>query len=112
MIVFDHVDRGGYQDDPLMDAGEPFLPAPLRLADVRARMLETGWQAPDIVEIHDAYIGWYTKLLGKIERARDQIVAIAGEAGYAHVHRLYRELLDAARQQKLGAAIITTTPAA
>jgi SAM-dependent methyltransferase len=28
MIVFDHVDRGGYQDDPLMDAGEPFLPRP------------------------------------------------------------------------------------
>ncbi len=25
MVIFDHVDRGGYHNTPLMDAGEPFL---------------------------------------------------------------------------------------
>jgi SAM-dependent methyltransferase len=111
LIIFDHVDRGGYQDDPLMDAGEPFLPNPLRLSEVRERMTSTGWQAPDIVEVHDAYIGWYTSLVEKIERARDKIADTVGQRGYEHVHGLYRGLLNTALQKKLGAAIITAIPA-
>ncbi len=111
MIIFDHVDRGGYQDEPLMDAGEPFLPNPLRLSEVRERMTSTGWQAPDILEIHDAYIGWYTSLVDKIERARDKITNTASQQGYEHVHGLYQGLLNAAMQKKLGAAIITAIPA-
>jgi SAM-dependent methyltransferase len=111
MIIFDHVDRGSYQDDPLMDAGMPFLPNPLRLSEVKERMTSTGWRAPDVLEIHDAYIGWYTRLLAKIEHAHDKIAAIAGEPGYQHVHRLYKGLLSAARQKRLGAAIIITMPA-
>jgi SAM-dependent methyltransferase len=112
MIIFDHVDRGGYQDDPLMDAGEPFLPNPLRLSEVGQRMTSAGWRAPDIVEIHDAYLGWYTSLVGKIEQARDRITDIAGPRGYQHVHHLYQGLMSAAQHKKLGAAIITTVPAA
>lgn len=111
MIIFDHVDRGGYQDAPLMDAGQPFLPNPLRLAEVAAQMTAAGWQPPGIVEVHDAYIGWYESLVGKIERARGRIEDLAGRQGYEHVLGLYRGLLDAARQKRLGAAIITTRPA-
>ncbi|WP_140427050.1 class I SAM-dependent methyltransferase, partial [Ensifer aridi] len=96
MIIFDHVDRGGYQDDPLTDAGEPFLPNPLRLSEVRERMTRTGWQAPDIVEVHDAYVRWYSSLVGKIGRARGRITEMAGQQGYDHVHGLYRGLLNAA----------------
>jgi SAM-dependent methyltransferase len=111
MIIFDHVDRGGYQDDPLMDAGQPFLPNPLRLSAVREHMTDTGWQAANILEIHDAYIGWYTSLVDRIERARDKITATAGLMGYEHVRSLYKRLLNAALQKKLGAAIITAVPA-
>jgi SAM-dependent methyltransferase len=111
MIIFDHVDRGGYQDDPLIDAGEPFLPNPLRLSEVRESMASAGWQAPDIVEIHDAYIGWYEGLVARIERARGKITDVAGQRGYEHVRGLYQGLLNAALQKRLGAAIITTLPA-
>jgi SAM-dependent methyltransferase len=110
MIIFDHVDRGGYQDAPLMDAGEPFLPNPLLLSEVRERLIDCGWQAPDILEIHDAYIGWYARLVERIERARDRITDSAGQRGYQHVHGLYQGLLDAALRQKLGAAIIRAIP--
>jgi SAM-dependent methyltransferase len=111
MIIFDHVDRGDYQEAPLMDAGEPFLPNPLRLSEVGERMTSAGWRAPDIVEIHDAYIGWYASLVAKIERARDKITDVAGPRGYEHVLGLYQGLLSAAQHKKLGAAIITTVPA-
>lgn len=111
MILFDHVDRGGYQDAPLLDAGEPFLRNPPRLAGLPERLAEAGWRATGMREIHDAYIGWYTGLVGKIERSRDRIVEIAGRPGFDHVHALYRELLDAARDGRLGAAIVTAVRA-
>lgn len=111
LIIFDHVDRGGYQDDPLMDAGKPFLPNPLRLDETKESLTSTGWQAPDIVEVHDHYISWYARLVDKIARARDEVIAVAGQRGYHHVHGLYQGLLNAALQQKLGAAVITAVPA-
>lgn len=111
MIIFDHVDRGGYQDAPLLDAGELFLPDPPRLAEVRERLASTGWCVLDIAEIHDIYIGWYARLVEKIERSRDKIHAVAGQQGYDHVLALYRGLLNAALQKKLGAAVITAVPA-
>lgn len=112
MIIFDHVDRGGYQDNPLMDAGEPFLPSPLRLDEVKERLASTGWQTPEIRELHDDYIRWYASLVGRIEGARDQITDLVNESGYDHVLGLYRGLLDAAQNKKLGAAVIATIPAA
>lgn len=112
MILFDHVDRGGYQDAPLLDSGEPFLRNPPRLAEMRERLAGAGWQATEMREIHDAYIGWYTSLVGKIERSRDRITDIACQQGYDHVHSLYQGLLDAARGGRLGAAIITAVRAA
>ena len=111
MIIFDHVDRGGYQDNPLMDAGEPFLPNPLRLDEVRQRLASTGWQAPELRELNDEYVNWYARLVGKIERARDRITDLAGDHGYDHVLGLYRGLRNAALHKKLGAAVITTHPA-
>jgi SAM-dependent methyltransferase len=107
MIMFDHVDRGGYQDNPLLDAGEPFLHNPPRLDEIADRLAEAGWHEPAIREIHDAYIGWYRRLVDRIEHARGAIVEVAGEPGYEHVLRLYRGLVAAAEQGRLGAAIVS-----
>ena len=63
------------------------------------------------MEIHDAYIGWYTSLVEKIEQSRDVITDAAGQRGYDHVHGLYKGLLNAALTKKLGAAIIKAAPA-
>lgn len=111
IIIFDHVDRGGYQDAPLLDAGEPFLLNPPRLAEMSERLASAGWRTLEIVEIHDAYIGWYTSLVEKIEQSRDIITDTAGQRGYDHVHGLYKGLLNAALTKKLGAAIIKAAPA-
>jgi SAM-dependent methyltransferase len=111
LILFDHVDRGGYQESPLLDAGEPFLRNPPLLAAMPETLAAAGWRATGTRELHDAYIGWYTTLVGKIERSRDRIVEIAGPPGYDHVLALYRGLVDAAREQRLGAAIVTAVRA-
>jgi SAM-dependent methyltransferase len=102
LILFDHVDRGGYQDAPLLDAGEPFLRNPPLPAGLPERLTAAGWRATGTRELHESYIGWYTTLVGKIERSRNRITEIAGREGYDHVHALYRELLDAALAGRLG----------
>jgi SAM-dependent methyltransferase len=111
LVLFDHVDRGGYQDAPLLDAGEPFLRNPPPLAAMPERLAAAGWRATGTRPLHEAYIGWYTTLVGKIERSRDRIVEIAGPAGYDHVLALYQGLVDAARAGRLGAAIVTAVRA-
>jgi SAM-dependent methyltransferase len=109
MIIFDHVDRGSYQAEPLMDAGEPFLRNPPRLSDIPDSLASAGWRPDEIEEVNDSYIGWYRRLVDKIDRAHDVIAEIGGEAGYDHVRSLYQGLVDAAQEGRLGAAIIRAT---
>jgi len=110
MVIFDHVDRGDYHKEPLMDAGEPFLLNPPKLSAIPAILEANGWMVTEIEEIHSSYIQWYTAFVSRIEAKRGEIIAMADEVGYDHVHRLYQGLLDAALTQKLGAAIIRATP--
>jgi len=78
---------------------------------VTEQLTSAGWQAPELRELNDEYAAWYTSLVERIEQARDRITDIAGERGFDHVLKLYRGLLNAARNKKLGATIIRTTPA-
>ena len=78
---------------------------------MKEQLTGTGWQAPELHELNVEYAAWYASLVGRIEQARDRITDIAGEYGFDHVLGLYRGLLNAARNKKLGAAIIRTAPA-
>jgi len=110
MIIFDHVDLGGYQDLPIMDSGEPFLPNPPKLSEIEEFLSESGWATIRVEEIHESYIRWYTSLVSKIEAKHDEIVELGGQNGFEHVRSLYRDLLSAAKQRRLGAAIISARP--
>lgn len=110
LVIFDHVDRGGYHEAPLLDAGEPFLRNPPQLPALQVTLEAIGWKVTNVEEIQDSDIRWYTALVSRIEARRDEIIAIATAAGYDHVLHLYRGWLDAALRQKLGAAIVYATP--
>lgn len=110
MVIFDHVDRGGYDPDALIDAGRPFLPGPPLLSRLPDVLDAAGWRVTDIEEAHDSYVRWYSGLVSKIEAKRPEIVAVAGAAGYDHVLALYRGLLHAALRNNLGAAFIRAVP--
>jgi len=109
MVIFDHVNRGSYDPNALMDAGRPFLPGPPLLSRIPHVLESAGWR---VEEVHDCYVKWYSGLVSKIESKRSEILALAGAAGYGHVLSLYRGLLTAAIQKSLGAAFIRATPRA
>lgn len=110
LVVFDHVNRGGYDSHALIDAGKPFLPNPPVLSEFSDLLKRNGWTLKLMNEVHESYIRWYANLVSRIERSRSQIASIVGEAGFNHVAMLYRGLLTAAERQQLGAAIIYATP--
>jgi len=110
MVIFDHVNRGNYDPYALMYAGKPFLPNPPLLSQMPEKLEAAGWRVYEVQEAHDSYVKWYTSLVSKIEEKRAEISALAGGNGYEHVLSLYRGLLQAAIQNKLGAAFIRAVP--
>lgn len=110
LVIFDHVDRGTYDPNALMDAGRPFLPKPPVLSQLPQALDANGWKVTAVEEAHDSYIRWYGNLVSRIESKRTEILALAGMAGYEHVLSLYQGLLKAAQRGSLGAAVVRAVP--
>lgn len=106
VVIFDYVDPGRYQEDPLMDRDIAFLPNPPRLDDLPKTMERGGWQLDTVRDLTPDYVRWYGELVDKIAAKREGIVELAGEDIYAHVLGLYSALLAALREGRLGGAVI------
>ena len=105
-MLFDYVDRGGYDDAALVCDGEPFLPHPVRLSQVGAMLREAGWRLTQVEDLTGSYERWYDALLRRIDGKRAQITRLAGAEGFAGVRTQYADLLAALRRGTLGGAIV------
>ena len=107
LAIFDYVDRGGYGSRPILrDGGVPFLPRPMRLADMPEMLHAAGWHLLAIEELHAEYERWYAVLVARIDARREAIVEISDAAGFDVVRGLYGALLDAIRRGDMGGAIV------
>jgi len=106
LVVFDYVDRGNYQDAPLVDSGRLFLPKPLILADLAKTLQKGGWRLQSANDLNHDYERWYVALVSKIKAKRDAIEKSAGPDAFEHVLGLYNGLLLAIREGRLGGAVI------
>jgi SAM-dependent methyltransferase len=106
LMLFDYMDRGGYDSDPLMCDGEPFIPHPLRLSAIGDTLRRAGWQLADVEDLTEAYERWYDSLIQRMDRKRGQIVDVVGAEGFNFVRSMYGGLLGAIRGGRLGGAIV------
>lgn len=106
LIVFDYIDRGGYVDAPIMDAGKPFLPHPPASSELGRLLREGGWRLQSVDDLTAHYERWYAALVDEIEDKRAAIEALAGHDAYAHVLGRYTGLLSAIREGRLGGALV------
>jgi SAM-dependent methyltransferase len=106
LILFDYTDRGGYDSNPLICDGQPFIPYPLRLSGIGDTMHRAGWQLTQVEDLTGAYERWYDALVQRIDGKRAQIVDIAGSEGFTFVRGMYASLLGAIRSGRLGGAIV------
>lgn len=112
LLIFDYVDCGHYQDDPILEAGRLFLPHPPKLPELADALAAAGWRIAAVRRIDQAYERWYAALLDKINAHRAAIEAIAGTEAYQYVHEVYGRLHATLRAGRLGGAIIESHRAA
>jgi ubiquinone/menaquinone biosynthesis C-methylase UbiE len=106
LILFDYTDRGGYDRNPLMCDGDPFIPHPLRLSAIDDTLHRAGWQLTEVEDLTPAYERWYDSLLRRMDGKRAQIVDIVGIEGFHFVRGMYVGLLGAIQAGVLGGAIV------
>lgn len=106
LTIFDYIDRGGYRDVPVMDAGKPFLPRPPMTDDIEQLLNDGGWTLQSVTDLTAEYERWYTALVAKIAAKREAITAFADADAYEHVRGRYAGLLAAIRDGRLGGAVI------
>ena len=105
LVLFDYVDRGGYQGSPLMDAGRPFLLNPLPEAEISRLLNEGGWRLTQADDLTQDYARWYEALVAKIEAKREGIKTLGGAEAYEHVLDRYSGLLSAIQEGRLGGVV-------
>jgi SAM-dependent methyltransferase len=106
LMLFDYTDRGGYDQAPLMNEGQPFLPHPIRLSAIETMLREAGWRLTSVTDLTADYERWYGDLASRIDGKRPEITTLAGSDGFDSVRRQYADLLAAIRQGTLGGAIV------
>ncbi|CAN1721091.1 Methyltransferase domain-containing protein [Hyphomicrobium sp. 1Nfss2.1] len=111
LMVFDYVDLGGYAQAPVLDAGRPFLPHPLKIDRVEGLLRDGGWRLQSVADISAEYRRWYAALVERVAEKRAAIEALAGADAYEHVHGRYAGLLAAIESGHLGGAVVRATKA-
>jgi len=106
LVIFDYVDRGGYQGAPFVNPGIPFLPNPPRLEGLTETLETGGWRLQEVRELHDDYERWYVALISQIKAKRDAIERLVGPDGFEHVLGRYGGLLSEIREGRLDGAVI------
>ncbi|MFH1754789.1 MAG: methyltransferase domain-containing protein [Candidatus Latescibacterota bacterium] len=105
LIIFDYVDRGGYRERSLPKEYD-VIPFPLVLDNIDLMLNDSGWMLDSIEDINDLYLIWYQELMRRIERKRDEIVAVAGQEKYDSLHGVYTDILSSIEEGVLGGAIV------
>lgn len=106
LVLFDYVDRGGYDRERVMNDGEPLIPRPLRLATFTDALDSAGWRLTAVEDMTDRYQRWYATLVQRIDNKRAQIRRMAGDEGFRTVRGQYEALLSAVLHGTLGGAIV------
>ena len=106
LLIVDYLDQGRYWDQPLKDAGGPFLLNPPKRDDLAGRLQSTGWSQDSFRDLGAEYQRWYVGLVEKTEAKRAAIKDLVGAEGYDHIHGLYGGLLKALQAGRLGGAIV------
>ncbi|MCP5002037.1 MAG: methyltransferase domain-containing protein [Hyphomicrobiales bacterium] len=106
LMIFDYVDPGTYRRHAIIEGGSAFLPNPIREDRISQDLRDAGWTLLEKRDISASYVGWYEKLVDKIDDRRTEMEALAGSDGFHFVRGLYAGLLDVLRAGHLAGYVI------
>lgn len=106
LIIFDYVNRGGYQDSGSAENEIRILPHPIELDSFNNMLRAAGWSLTKVEDLDDDYGRWYNSLVKRISDKRSEIIEIGGPEFFTYVQRLYTHLLNEIKRGALGGTIV------
>ncbi len=106
LLLFDYVDRGGFDAEALPADDGPLIPRPIQPRTIGWMLAEAGWDTVEVEDLSARYEGWYAALLGRIDARRAEIVRLAGSEAFESMRGQYAGLLAAIRGGTLGGALV------
>jgi SAM-dependent methyltransferase len=106
LVIFDYVDRGGFDREGVLADGAPMIPVPIRLCTIGGMLAEAGWRLVSYEDLSDRYERWYGNLVRRIDGRRSEVIAQAGPDGFRSLQAQYADLLGAIRGGTLGGGIV------
>ncbi|MGE9296314.1 MAG: class I SAM-dependent methyltransferase [Puniceicoccales bacterium] len=106
LAIFDYVDRGDYQSEPILENGEPLIPNPVKLDRIERMLEHNGWRMFTIEPLHPHFADWYNQLIDRIVEKEKKIKKHTPEGFFEHMLSTYTQVATAIRENRLGGAII------
>ncbi len=106
LLIFDYLDRGGFQDDPLVVNGRSIIPHPIEREAICGKLAETGWKLVSTEDLHREYGHWYAALLSRIEARAPEVIAVEGKESLDHLRAVYRGILRKIERGLLGGVLL------
>jgi len=103
LVIFDYVDRGGYQDE---GKAEPVIPYPLNIKTIGQELEKGGWQLEVIEDYDKEYISWYKELVNRIDEKKEKIIKVADQRLFKKVRGVYAHILSEIERGALGGAVV------
>ena len=110
LLIFDYIDLGDYFKEPIIEAGAPFLPHPLKNGHFENMMGKAGWSISKMTDITFEYERWYSQFMDKVHLKHKEIIEIGGEDAMETVCRLYGGMLESIQKGMLGGVIVEAKP--
>ncbi|MDP8218417.1 MAG: methyltransferase domain-containing protein [Candidatus Theseobacter exili] len=110
LLIFDYIDYGDYNKEPIMEETLPFLPCPIKMDYLENMMEKIGWSLTKTMDITPKYEHWYSQFMDKVESKKKEILETGGAEALDTVCRLYGDLLESIQKGKLGGIIVEAKP--
>ncbi len=106
LLIFDYLDRGGFDADPLVLDGAAIVPLPIDMSRTTADLDAAGWKLTSAEELNADYLRWYGDLVARIERKRLEILALGGEDAFKYMASVYGGMLEKIERGLLGGVLL------
>lgn len=109
LVIFDYLDRGGFAANPLVLNDSSIVPHAIDMSRTPEDLAAAGWKLESAEELNDEYRRWYADLVNRIERKRDEIIALGGDNAFAYMMSVYGGMLEKIERGLLGGVLLNAS---
>ena len=103
LVIFDYAIS---KPADLSVEGQVFIPHPIQLSEIGDMLRDAAWEPGAVEDLSADYTRWYSILVERIRRKRDEIERVGSAEWFSFVLSMYSGLRDVIASGMLGGAIV------